>query len=89
MKSLTLVTAFLFVCIVALSQVWAAPAEPAEGVEAAAQTVRTEEPRATQEACAPTVNVEEAHHNLMMAVCEQMQPGFIRNMMETGTHRLG
>lgn len=88
MKSFTLVTAFLFVCIVAISQVWGAPAEPMEEAEGIAHNVRTEEPQATPEACAPTMNVEQAHHNLMMAVCEQMQPGFIHNMMETGDRHM-
>lgn len=88
MKSFTLITAFLFVCIVAICQVWAAPAEPNEEAEGVTPPIRPEEPQATTETCAPTTNVEQAHNNLMMAICEQMQPGFIHSMMETNNRNV-
>lgn len=37
--------------------------------------------------CAPVMNVEQAHRNLVMAVCNQMLPGFINNM-DIGSARM-
>lgn len=83
MKSFSFITTLFVVCIIAVSQVWATPAEPEEQVEGVMPPVRAEEPQS----CAATLDVEQAHRNLIMAVCNQMHPGFI-SRMETGTTRM-
>lgn len=80
MKSFSFISAFLVVCIITISQVWATPVEPTEHAEGMMPPVRVEEPQS----CPATMNVEQAHRNMIMAVCNQMQPGFIDRMMETG-----
>lgn len=80
MKSFSFITAFFVVCIITISQVWATPVEPMEHTENVMPPVRVEEPQS----CAATMDVEHAHRNLIMAVCNQMQPGFMNRMMETG-----